>query len=210
MSFKLILVDLQKPLVDEWKKSFQNFTEVEIVHGNFEKVEFDCIVSASNSFGLMDGGVDGAITDYFGLQMMERMQQAVIDQYGGEQPVGTSMIIQGTAPNSKEKDQWVAHTPTMRIPMDIAGTTNVYYAMKAMLYAVRDYNRYRGEGRIKTVACPGLGTMAGRVPLSEAAIQMAWAYQHFKSPIKKIDWYQASVRNGEVLGACYHDPNKVV
>ena len=97
MSFKLVLVDLQEPLVEEWKKAFANFSGVEIVHGDFKDQDFDCIVSAANSFGLMDGGVDGAITDYFGLQMMERMQEMVIDRHGGEQPVGTSEIKIGRA-----------------------------------------------------------------------------------------------------------------
>lgn len=215
MSFKLVLVDLQQKLVDEWKITFQNFPDVEVVCGDFKDQEFDCIVSAANSFGLMDGGVDGAITDYFGLQMMERMQQMVVDNYGGEQPVNTSHLLVGNPGGDNIK--YVAHTPTMRVPMDIGGTTNVYYAMKAMLYAVKNHNMEVDTARqgdpakppIRIVACPGLGTMAGRVPLDEAARQMAWAYQHFINPIKKIDWYVANVRHGEVLGATFHDPKKL-
>ena len=74
LGFKLVLVDLEAELCQEFSKVFNGVENVEVVNGPFEKVNFDCIVSAANSFGLMDGGVDGAITGYFGEQMMKRVQ----------------------------------------------------------------------------------------------------------------------------------------
>ncbi|ECE9311446.1 phage tail protein, partial [Salmonella enterica subsp. enterica serovar Napoli] len=35
------------------------------------------MVSTANSFGLMDGGVDAAITAYFGPQLQERVQRNI-------------------------------------------------------------------------------------------------------------------------------------
>ncbi|GAA0728481.1 hypothetical protein GCM10009430_37690 [Aquimarina litoralis] len=68
--FEITLIDLQKELCDEWKKSFKEFPEVQIVNGKFELVrEFDCLVSPANSFGLMDGGIDLAIRNYFGMKL---------------------------------------------------------------------------------------------------------------------------------------------
>lgn len=52
------------------------------------------MVSAANSFGLMDGGIDAAITDFFGKQLPVRVQARIISEYGGVQPVGTSFIIE--------------------------------------------------------------------------------------------------------------------
>jgi len=44
------------------------------VNGKFEELkQFDCMVSAANSFGLMDGGVDLAIICYFGVELMDRV-----------------------------------------------------------------------------------------------------------------------------------------
>jgi O-acetyl-ADP-ribose deacetylase (regulator of RNase III) len=105
------------------------------------------MVSAANSFGLMDGGVDLAITNFFGPALQARVQQVILACYDGEQPVGTSFIVETGHP----AHPFLAHTPIMRVPMPIAGTDYVYLAMKAMLQAVRDFN-ISGE-RIQIVAC---------------------------------------------------------
>ncbi len=56
-------------------QAFQQLPNVEIVHGYFEQLPvFDCMVSAATSFGLMDGGVAAAITDFFGVGFMQRVQ----------------------------------------------------------------------------------------------------------------------------------------
>lgn len=204
MTFKLILSAINEDLFESFKKHFAKFPQVQVVFAPFEQTEFDCVVSAANSFGLMDGGVDQCITDYFGGQMMKRLQQEVLNQYYGEQPVGTSMIVRGNEiPDAKNK--YVAHTPTMRIPMDINRTSNVYAAMKAMLIAVEQHNSkcYLSgsdfeDTEIKTVVCPGLGTNAGRVPAEEAAKMMSLALHHFLNPPKAIDWYFATTRHGEI------------
>jgi O-acetyl-ADP-ribose deacetylase (regulator of RNase III) len=195
--FKLILVDLQEDLVEALRKAFAGLPNVEFHVGRFERLrEFDCMVSAANSFGLMDGGVDAAITRYFGNSLMRRVQQHVIEAFDGEQPVGTSFII---ATNNK-KHPWLAHTPTMRVPMSIEGTDNVYLAMKAMLRAVKGHNAAATQEahKIKSVACTGLGTFYGKMTFVEAARQMALAYKNFLSPPKTIDWTYASLRQYEV------------
>lgn len=204
MTFKLILSAIQPDLHEAFKKHFAKFPQVEVVFKPFEQVEFDCVVSAANSFGLMDGGVDQCITDYFGNQMMKRVQEAVIKEYYGEQPVGTSMIVRGNEEPLPEGNKYVAHTPTMRIPMDVSKTHYVYSAMKAMLIAVEKHNQSlwskgpAGNNAIKTVVCPGLGTNAGRVPAEEAAKMMSLALHHFLNPPKNINWYFATQRHSEI------------
>ncbi|WP_241575960.1 macro domain-containing protein, partial [Salmonella enterica] len=67
---KLILSAPVPAMAVAFEHSFQNTENVEIIPGPFETIpEFDCMVSAANSFGLMDGGVDAAITAYFGPQL---------------------------------------------------------------------------------------------------------------------------------------------
>lgn len=214
MTFKLILSAISEDLYLAFQKHFAQFPQVEVVFKRFEDTEFDCVVSAANSFGLMDGGVDQCITDYFGVQMMKRMQDAVIREYYGEQPVGTSMILRGNENfNFGEggvllKNKYVAHTPTMRIPMDINRTSYVYSAMKAMLIAVEKHNEEVDEfkkhnienhnTRIDVVVCPGLGTNAGRVPAEEAAKMMSLALHHFLNPPTSINWYYATQRHAEI------------
>lgn len=195
MMEKLILVGTNSHLCQAWEEFFTDLPNVEIVHNRFENLpEFDCMVSAANSFGIMDGGVDYAITRFFGDDLMHHVQELVIKQYLGEQPVGTSMIVETKHP----KHPYLAHTPTMRIPMEIAHTDYPYLAMWAMLRAVHHHN-LKHEQKINTIACPGLGTGTGRVPFREASRQMALAYKNYLSPPKYIDWRYAQKRQTEVI-----------
>jgi O-acetyl-ADP-ribose deacetylase (regulator of RNase III) len=191
---QLILADPKEELCEAWQTAFQNYPEVEVHHGRFEDIQkFDCMVSAANSFGLMDGGVDLAIINYFGNSLQSRVQRIILENYNGEQPVGTSFI---TDTNHLEHP-YLAHTPTMRVPMPIDNTDNVYQAMKAMLQAVKLFNA-TGE-RIKTIVCPGLGTATGRVPFEEAARQMEIAYRYYKKPPQAIDWLSAAARHRSIM-----------
>jgi len=191
---KLILVDPIPGLCEAWEKHFAGLPHASIALGRFESLPaFDCIVSAANSFGLMDGGVDAAITRFFGDDLQRTVQRRIQDEYLGEQPVGTSMIVETGHP----AHPFLAHTPTMRVPMTISRTDNVYLAMWAMLIAVRRHNQ-SSDRRIDVVACPGLGTRAGQVPFQEAARQMALAYRNFLDPPGALDWDLAGRRQTDI------------
>jgi O-acetyl-ADP-ribose deacetylase (regulator of RNase III) len=201
-AFKLILVDPKPALCAQFTACFHGLPDVEIVAGYFEELpEFDCMVSAANSFGLMDGGVDAAITRFFGRSLVERVQQRILDEFLGEQPVGTSIIVETGHP----AHPFIAHTPTMRVPMAIAHTDNVYLAMWAMLLAVRRHNQH-AERRIRSVACPGLGTTTGQVPFPQAASQMSMAYRNFLHPPAGISWEFAIGRNSEIRSSGERPP----
>ncbi|HEY9711353.1 MAG TPA: macro domain-containing protein [Oculatellaceae cyanobacterium] len=187
---KLILVAPNSSLCAAFQKHFNHLPNVEIVNNYFEWLpEFDCMVSPANSFGLMDGGIDAAIIRFFGDSLLDRVQQRILEEYLGEQPVGTSLIVETGHP----KHPFLAHTPTMRVPMSIAGTHNPFLAMWAMLLAVRRHNQHTKQ-QINSIACPGLGTGIGRVPYAEAARQMALAYDHFLYPPKFLNCIVAGER----------------
>lgn len=194
MNIKLILIDPKPALCTAWRTHFNGLPNVEVIAGYFEELpEFDCMVSAANSFGLMDGGVDLAIIRFFGYALQDNVQKRILYEYLGEQPVGTSMIVE----TGNATHPYIAHTPTMRVPMEIIHTDNVYKAMWAMLLAVRSHNLIN-ERKIHTIACPGLGTATGRVPYPEAARQMAVAYRYYLSPPQRIDWRVAEGRQTDV------------
>jgi O-acetyl-ADP-ribose deacetylase (regulator of RNase III) len=177
-----------------FQEHFSDLPNVQIVNNYFEWLpEFDCMVSPANSFGMMDGGIDAAIVRFFGKSLMDRVQQQILEQYLGEQPVGTSLIVETGHP----KHPFLAHTPTMRVPMSIVGTDIPYVAMWAMLLAVRHHNQH-AQRTINTVACPGLGTGIGRVPYREAARLMALAYNNFLYPPKLINCFVAAERQLQI------------
>lgn len=191
---KIIFVDPNPNFKTAVNEFFVGLPDIESVTGRFENLpQFDCMVSPANSFGLMDGGVDAAITRFFGKQLMDRVQDYIIREYRGEQPVGTSFIIETGNP----KHPFLAHTPTMRVPMLISRTDHVYNAMWALLLAVHHHNE-SSEPKIETIACPGLGTGTGRLPFRQAARQMALAYRNYLNPPTYIDWRYAGQRQSEI------------
>ncbi|RUT02118.1 hypothetical protein DSM106972_061930 [Dulcicalothrix desertica PCC 7102] len=191
---KLILVAPDYSLYTAFQEYFAYFPNVEIVNSYFEQLtEFDCLVSPANSFGMMDGGIDAAIIKFFGLSLEKKVQQQILEDYLGEQPVGTSFIIETGHP----KYPFLAHTPTMRVPMSIKGTDVPYTAMWAMLLAIRQYNK-NSRRLINSVACPGLGTGIGQVPYREAARQMSLAYDNFVYPPKVINTFVAASKQLQI------------
>ena len=192
--FELILVAPDYSLYRAFQKSFSYLPRVKIVNNCFEKIEkYDCLVSPANSFGMMDGGMDAAITKFFGRSLEEKVQRRILDDYLGEQPVGTSLIVETGHP----RHPFLAHTPTMRVPMQIQNTDIPYVAMRAMLLAVRQYNKYF-PGSISSVLCPGFGTGIGRFDRDEAARQMALAYDGFVYPPKYINCLVAASRQLQI------------
>lgn len=181
---KLILVDVNPHMCAAWKAAFGNHKNVEVVNDYFQNIpEYDCMVSAANSYGRMDGGIDGHITDYFGQQLMDRVQAHIIEHFLGEQPIGTSFII----PTHHNKHTFLAHTPTMRIPENIAHTDNVYHGMRATLLAVHHHNK-SSDQKINSIACPGLGALTGQVPFEKVARQMERAYVSVIEPLTELSW----------------------
>lgn len=193
-SIQLILVDPNHRVSTAFKERFSYLPNVQVVNGDFDQLtSYDCLVSPANSFGMMDGGVDAAITKFFGISLMERVQQKILDDYRGEQLVGTSFIIETGHP----QHPFLAHTPTMRVPMQIVGTDIPYVAMWAMLLAVEQHNRHT-DRKISSIACPGFGTGIGRIPPDEAARQMALAYDHFIYPPKFLNCFVAASRQLQI------------
>lgn len=178
----IILCDCSRELCDAWRKFFKNEDNVKVKNCSFQEVEeYDCIVSPANSFGIMDGGFDGALTNYFGTDLMNNVQRKIAETWCGEQPVGSCMVIY----TGNNKHPYCAHAPTMRIPKQIIGTDNIYLAMRAMLLVTKEYPQ------IKTVVCPGLGTCTGRVNSLTAAHQMYLAYISIMYPKKIMTWKDA-------------------
>ena len=193
---KLKLIALELELIDAFKLAFKDLPNVEFINDYFQNVkEYDCLVSPANSFGLMDGGMDQYITEYFGKQLQTRVQKTILEEYGGEQPVGTSFIVD----TKNIKHPFLAHTPTMRVPLFITSTDVAYYAMKATLLAISK------KSEIQTLLCPGFGTGCGKIDYGVAARQMAVAYKHYLNPIKAINWTTANKRHEEVMQAYYGD-----
>ena len=59
---KIVLIDRNPKLVEAWQQAFAVFPEVETLTGDYFQLPADALVSPANSFGIMDGGLDLAIS----------------------------------------------------------------------------------------------------------------------------------------------------
>lgn len=193
---ELQLVHPDEAMCDAFRSRFDGLPGVRVVLGRFEGLgPVDCFVTAGNAFGIMTAGIDAAVVRLLGEDLMLRVQQRILDDYLGEQPVGTAFIV----PTGSDAIPFLAHAPTMRVPGSIEGTDKVYSATWAALLAIQAHNR--GPDRpIESAALPAMGTGFGGVPFSEAARQMAAAYRHLLEPPHRLDWEFVASRQRSI---CY-------
>src|SRR5262245_37578380 len=161
MFVRVILVDVNKKMIDAWQSVFEENPEVEIVHGSMLDQVTSAWVSPTNSKGSMDGGLDAVIKKHLGAKIETRLQKEIQLRYGGSLPIGRA-IATATA---KPQPRFLISTPTMHGSSDdISATLNVALACAAAFQAVHMQNS-EAPGSIRSVALPGLGAQTGRVPV---------------------------------------------
>jgi O-acetyl-ADP-ribose deacetylase (regulator of RNase III) len=155
----------------EWSNYFAEFDNVEVSQGDILLDHADAIVSPANSFGYMDGGLDLLYSQHFGWDLEKRLRAVLVAEHDGELPVGQAVIVE----TGREDVRYLISAPTMRVPSNIEDTVNVYLAFRAVLRAVKGFNRVN-PGAIRSFLCPALGTGEGRVSYERCAWQMYYAY----------------------------------
>jgi O-acetyl-ADP-ribose deacetylase (regulator of RNase III) len=197
------LVHPEEAMCAAFRDRFTGLPGVRVIRGRLEDLEpHDCFVTAGNAFGLMTAGIDAAVVHYFGEELMRRVQHHILDQFFGEQPVGSAFVV----PTDHPDVPFLVHAPTMRVPGSIEGTDKVYAAAWSALLAVHAHN-VSDDRKIEVVAFPALGTGFGGVPFGEAARQMAAAYRHYREPPHRLDWDFVVERHKAV---CYDGNRQVV
>ena len=69
-----------------FKATFDKYSNVEVVLSDFKTFmklnpNIECIVSPANSYGIMNGGYDSAISDFLGWDFQEKVKQYIKDNY---------------------------------------------------------------------------------------------------------------------------------
>ncbi|GAA1579354.1 macro domain-containing protein [Kribbella karoonensis] len=176
---RLLLVDLDGELVAAWRDAFAAQIDegvVDVRHGSLLEVlpEVDAVMTAGNSYGQMDGGVDRALADHWPT-VQRAVWAAIADEFHGYQPVGTATLV----PTGSDPCGWLVYAPTMRVPMRLAGGLDiaVHDAFWAALLAVSNH-----PAALTTIAAPGFGTGFGGVPATRAAQLMSAAHTMHRLP----------------------------
>lgn len=172
----IVLAALNDDLVCAWERICGNLENVTLHHGSIFDVNCDAIVSPANSFGFMDGGLDLAISEFFGWHVQERLQKLIRTRHYGELLVGAAEIVETDRPPIS----YVISAPTMRVPAILKDTVNPYLATRAVLILIKFGFLPDGtpvKDVVKTVAIPGMGTGVGKVSPDICAFQMRVAIE---------------------------------
>ncbi len=177
---KIYFLDSHKKKLTFLQLYFRNEPNVEFICDDFchfmQTHSIECVVSPANAFGLMDGGYDYAITEWYGDQLQSRVQQYIVEHFYGEQPVGTSFLI-----DAGKDNQTLIHTPTMRTPQSILDARVIYQCMRTTLMTAIDHN-------INSIVIPMFGSGVGNVRPQLVADMMWRGYQQIMHPPQEINW----------------------
>jgi len=190
---KIVLMDLESKLIQAWHAIGKDKNSVTTYCGSIFDVKCDAIVSPANSFGFMDGGLDMAISRFFGWHVQKRLQEKIQNKHHGELLVGTAEIVE----TDHTQIPYVISAPTMRVPMILKDTINVYLAIRGLLLLVKNGHFEDGvaiQEKVKTIALPGMGTGVGQISPEIFARQMKQAVEdvieeNYKFP---ASWWDAA------------------
>lgn len=193
---KIILADLQGELIKAWQSVGSEKEYVSTYHGSIFDVECDALISPANSFGYMDGGIDMSISQFFGWHVQDRLQEKIQSKHHGELLVGMSEIVE----TSYKQIPYVISAPTMRIPMILKDTINVYLAIRGLLLLVKHGKFEDGtaiKDKVQVIALPGMGTGVGKISPEIFARQMKQAVEEVVEEKHRFpeSWWEAADRH---------------
>jgi O-acetyl-ADP-ribose deacetylase (regulator of RNase III) len=163
---KIQLIDRKLGMCNQWQAYFADCSDVIIHNGDLFSLPTDCIVSPANSFGFMDGGLDLVISMNLGWVVQQRLQKQIQEKYNGELLVGQAELVE----TGNDEIPFCISAPTMRVPLILENSPNVYLATRAIFLLLKN------EPRINSISMSGLGTGVGKMPYNICAKQMRQAY----------------------------------
>jgi len=181
-TIKIHIVSLHKniePIFNSvFDQSNNKYKNISVEYSNIAQCNsFDCIVSPANSFGQMDGGIDGVLSymlctidniDHIG----QKVRKVIADEYYGEQPVGTCILLR----TDNNKYPYLAHAPSMTNPKNVSKTLNAYYAFKSVLGSVVNHNKNSNISKINSILTTTFCTGCGDMTIKTALTQMKKAF----------------------------------
>ena len=178
---KITIFDRNLNLINELGYFIGNRPNISALQMPFENVvlnnHVDCLVSPANSFGFMNGGIDGLYTNKFGQQLEDRVRGQIVKREIKELLVGEAISVPLV---DNEDSPWLIVAPTMRVPMRISDPIDVYLATRAAVMEA-------AKREIENLYIPGMGTGTGMVPFDKAARAMIIGIENAKKGSPEFD-----------------------
>ena len=180
---KLILNDRNADVCKMFAEVLKDLPIADVHCCNFEDIprnDYDVLLTPGNSYGQMTGGFDLAVRNRWPASEGD-VQRSIWSNHNGMCPIGGNVVV----PLSNESTQVLIYTPTMRVPMPIHGTDNVYWAYRAAFNVIEALTHGMAFSSDLRVLLPAFGTSAGYVPYIKAAHQCRIAWEHvFRPPVQ--------------------------
>lgn len=183
---KITFIDLNPNILA--LKNFINFSspnfQFEFKQGDILAENKD-FISPGNSFGFLDGGLDQAITNKWGIVVQNTLQDMIKHKPMRELLVGETMIIRVNNIN-------IFYAPTMRVPMILSlESINVYLAFKSAISKALDMN-------LREICVPLLGAGVGKLPLDFIGHQITQALKDVDSIYYPSNWFESSINHQKI------------
>ena len=161
---KIYLCAREDDLFKAWELFCDHHDFVFVTKQDIMSVDAEAVVSPSNSFGFMTGGIDLLYKNYIGQILEDDLRKKIALEFNHELPVGQAVSIQIKSP-PLIKYRYVISAPTMRVPENISHTINAFLAAKAAFIEAEKIG-------VSSIVFPGLGTGTGSMLAEDCAKQM--------------------------------------
>ena len=162
---KIYLCAREDGLFNAWKSFCGHHDFVTVTKQDIMSIDAESLLSPSNSFGFMTGGIDLHYKNYLGQIIEDDLRKKIGLEFNHELLVGQATSVEIFNPPQLVKYKYMIAAPTMRVPENVSHTINAYLAAKAALVEAL---------RIGTdsIVFPGLGTGTGMMKPEDCAFQV--------------------------------------
>jgi O-acetyl-ADP-ribose deacetylase (regulator of RNase III) len=191
-SLRISICDLNPLFVAEAHHHLMELPNViEVAHRSGVDRPTGAVVSPANSFGFMDGGVDWAYLEFFGIELQRRLQMIIRLQKFQELLVGSAVVV----PTYHESIPYLIAAPTMRVPKIITDPADIMLASRAAVRTAVDF-------RFEHIVMPGMGTGCGQALPGVAARAMRAGIEAGlrDTPRRPYSWREAQERHFQLSG----------
>jgi O-acetyl-ADP-ribose deacetylase (regulator of RNase III) len=184
MKVNIVILDKNKYL--EAKKYLKN-ENFDIILGDLLNQK-GILVTAGNSFGFMDGGLDLEFIKKYGWELQDKVQTIIKNTDLKELLIGQNIIVD--LPDNNK----LIYAPTMRVPQILDfSSINPYLVLKGILATCKKEN-------IEEVNIPLLCEGVGRMPILTIMSQLQKAYDDFYDEYYPMNWWDSSKKHQNLLG----------
>jgi O-acetyl-ADP-ribose deacetylase (regulator of RNase III) len=182
---RFIFFDYKDTFVSETESILsEHIPNAQFVTTDVRELDADIYISPANSYGWMNGGIDGVYSEMFpnvSSIVQQKIGEVSVEKGIRDKPtlsIGSAVIVPVKTTDGKSKKLICA--PTMERPRNITNSPeNIYYAMMA-IFSLCDNIEYKD----KVVAVPGLGTGCGGLSHTQSAQEIIKAYNDYEKNIK--------------------------